>query len=89
MTLVTMQIAFLFSPISANCKIGNMVNHEIKAINPKKHVGIIQAKKFQEGEMVIGKGLWVTNGETWKRNEPDEIKKSCLPFNFSKSYNIL
>jgi hypothetical protein len=25
---------------------GSMVNHEIKAINPKKHVGIIQAKKF-------------------------------------------
>jgi hypothetical protein len=39
-------------------------------------------KEFQEGEAVIGKSLWVTNGETWKRNEPYQIKTSCLPFRF-------
>jgi hypothetical protein len=44
-------------------------------------------KDFREGETAIGKSSWVTKWETKKQNEPDQIKKSRLPFRFFNRIN--
>ena len=50
----------------------------------QKSLGTFQAKNIMEGETMVGKSSWVTKRETKKRNEPDQIKKSRLPFHFQR-----
>ena len=67
----TMQIAFSFPPLCANCKKpGTRWSSKLLQKVSRKRIGTSQAKKFQEGEVMVRKGLQATKRETLKQNEP-------------------